>query len=167
MTAVGDPGRGVLAPGEIALVGREQGAVALRSLPVGTRVGIDYALRPTSGIAPAFAVGGCPILRGRVPVDGLDTTERMPRSAVAVSAGGRRLHLVTVDGRQATSVGLTLAQLGTLLAEMGADDAVNLDGGGSSTLVYRAPGAGAVTVVNNPSDRSARLVPNAIGVRAG
>jgi exopolysaccharide biosynthesis protein len=77
------------------------------------------------------------------------------------------MHLVTVDGRQSASVGLTLAQLATLLGEMGADDAVNLDGGGSSTLVYREPGAGAVTIVNDPSDPSPRLVPNGIGVWAG
>ena len=56
---------------------------------------------------------------------------------------------------------------GTTPSTTGADDAVNLDGGGSSTLVYRASGAGAVTVVNNPSDRSARLVPNGLGIRAG
>ncbi len=166
VTAVGPPGAGVLAPGEVALEGREQGAATLRALGVGTRVEVSYALRPASGVAPAVAIGGCPILRGRAPVGGLDTVERAPRSAVALSAGGRRMHLVTVDGRQSASVGLTLAQLGTLLSEMGADDAVNLDGGGSSTLVYRKPGAGAVTIVNDPSDPSPRLVPNGIGVWA-
>jgi hypothetical protein len=50
---------------------------------------------------------------------------------------------------------------------MGLDDAVNLDGGGSSTLVFRAEGAGAVTIVNDPSDPSPRLVPNGIGVWSG
>jgi hypothetical protein len=166
VTAVGAPGAGVLAPNEIALEGREQGAAALRALAVGARVEVSYALRPASGIAPAFAIGGSPILRGRTPVGGLDPVERAPRSAVAVSAEGRRMHLLTVDGRQSASVGLTLAQLGTLLAEMGADDAVNLDGGGSSTLVFRRPGADGVTIVNDPSDPSPRLVPNGIGVWA-
>jgi Phosphodiester glycosidase len=167
VASVGAPGKGTLGPTEIALEGREQGAAALRTFAVGTRVEVDYALRPASGVAPAFAIGGCPIVRGHAAVARLDTRERAPRSAVGVSAAGRHMRLVTVDGRQAASVGLTLAQLGTLLVEMGLDDAVNLDGGGSSTLVYRAPGAGAVTVVNDPSDPSPRLVPNGIGVWAG
>ena len=167
VTVVGAPASGLLAPDEVALEGREQGAAALRALTVGTPVTVDYALRPASGVAPAFAIGGCPIVRGRRAVAGLDTRERAPRSAVAVSADGRRMHLVTVDGRQAASVGLTLAQLGTLLTEMAFDDAVNLDGGGSSTLVYRTPGAGSVTIVNDPSDPSPRPVPNGIGVWAG
>ena len=167
VASVGAPGSGTLPAGEIALEGREQGAKALRSLATGTEVTVDYALRPASGVAPAFAIGGCPIVRGTKPVVGLDTRERAPRSAVAISAKGRRMYLVTVDGRQATSVGLTLAQFGTLLAELHVDDAVNLDGGGSSTLVYRTPGADAVTVVNDPSDPSPRPVPNGIGVWSG
>jgi Phosphodiester glycosidase len=114
----------------------------LRALAVGTRAEVAYALRPASGVAPVFAIGGCPILLGHAPVAGLDTRERAPRSAVGVSPGGRRMYLVTVDGRQAASVGLTVAQFGKLLAEMRLDDAVNLDGGGSSTLVFRAPGGG-------------------------
>jgi hypothetical protein len=166
VTAVGPPRAGRLAAGEVALEGREQGAAALRTLRVGTRVDVRWALRPASGVDPVFAVGGCPILLARAPVARLDTRERAPRSTVAVSAGGRRMHLVTVDGRQSASVGLTLRQLGKLLQEMGFDDAVNLDGGGSSTLVFRA-GRGNVAIVNDPSDPSPRLVPNGIGVWAG
>jgi hypothetical protein len=49
---------------------------------------------------------------------------------------------------------------------MGADDAVNLDGGGSTTLVARDPGAAAVTVRNHPSGGAERPVANAIGVFA-
>jgi hypothetical protein len=41
VTAVGAPGGGTLAPGEVALEGREQGATALRRLTVGTKVEVD------------------------------------------------------------------------------------------------------------------------------
>lgn len=50
------------------------------------------------------------------------------------------------------------------MKELGADSAVNLDGGGSTTLVARDPGAAAATVRNHPSGGVERPVPNAIGV---
>jgi hypothetical protein len=167
VAATGPPGGGRVAPSEIVLAGRDRGAVALRALQVGEPVQVDYALVPASGRAPRFAVGGSPILvDGRAP-DGLNDRERAPRSAAGTSEDGRRMFLLTLDGRQSDSVGATLAELAALLREMGMDDAVNLDGGGSSTLVFREPGAARVTIVNDPSDSSARLVPNGIGVYSG
>ncbi len=101
------------------------------------------------------------------PVHGLDDRERAPRSAVGISGEGRRMWLLTLDGRQSDSVGATLHELAKLLRELGVDEAVNIDGGGSSTLVLRDPGATAVTIVNDPSGPSPRLVPNGIGIYTG
>ncbi|MEU7817429.1 phosphodiester glycosidase family protein [Pseudonocardia sp. NPDC049154] len=167
VTAVRAPGAGRLPAEETALVGREQGAAALRGLEVGDRVTVDYALVPASGVAPRMAVGGSPILRDAAPTERLDDSARAPRSGAGVTADGRRMFLVTVDGRQSDSVGATLLQFSNLLRELGLDDAVNLDGGGSSTLAYRDGGAPATTIVNDPSDPSPRLVPNGIGIYAG
>ncbi|NEO36225.1 MAG: phosphodiester glycosidase family protein [Moorea sp. SIOASIH] len=59
-----------------------------------------------------------------------------PRTAVAIDKSGKTLWLIIVDGRQQFySEGVTLAELTTLIKELGADSALNLDGGGSSTLV--------------------------------
>ena len=61
-----------------------------------------------------------------------------PRTAVAVDETGKRLWLIVVDGRQPNySEGITLAELATLAKEIGAVYGLNLDGGGSSTLVVR------------------------------
>ena len=62
------------------------------------------------------------------------TAERLPRMAIALTAGGEWL-AVAVDGRGPHDSGLLLSELGELLVELGAHDALNLDGGSSSALV--------------------------------
>jgi exopolysaccharide biosynthesis protein len=57
-----------------------------------------------------------------------------PRTAAGVDAEGRLLLLV-VDGRQSASRGVSLEELAGLMLEFGAVDALNLDGGGSSTFI--------------------------------
>ena len=76
---------------------------------------------------------------------------RAPRSAVGITKDGRYL-LAVVDGRQSHSVGLTLTDWAKLLVKFGAQDALNLDGGGSSDLVVNGD------VQNSPSDGQERLV---------
>jgi exopolysaccharide biosynthesis protein len=72
-----------------------------------------------------------------------------PRTAVAVDAEGETLWLIIVDGRQrGYSEGVTLEELAGIAMEWGADRALNLDGGGSSTLVI-ADGEGA-RALNSP-----------------
>ena len=74
--------------------------------------------------------------------------ERHPRTAIARLGSGEIL-MLTVDGRQPRiSVGLSLPGLTQLLLEFGATDAINLDGGGSTTMVVRNK------VMNSPSDQT-------------
>jgi Phosphodiester glycosidase len=62
------------------------------------------------------------------------TAGRFPRAALAVAGG--RLLTVACDGRTNDDVGMTLPELAAALARLGARDALNLDGGGSASLVY-------------------------------
>lgn len=72
-----------------------------------------------------------------------------PRTAVAVDAKGEMLWLIVVDGRQrGYSEGVSLEELAGIAVEFGADRALNLDGGGSSTLVI-ADGGG-TRALNSP-----------------
>ena len=89
------------------------------------------------------AVGGGPRLLtdGQVTIDwaaeGFDTgfAESLnPRTAVGTMQDGRHLLLVTVDGRQAVSRGVALADLASILKRYGAWNAINLDGGGSTAM---------------------------------
>jgi exopolysaccharide biosynthesis protein len=125
-------------------------------LGVGGRIEVrsDIRLTPRPSFAPEFVVDGGPRLvrEGRPVAVGPETgapgfvETRHPRTAVGVRADGRIL-LVTVDGRQPEhSVGMTIAELAAILRELGAVEAINMDGGGSTTMV-----AGG-RVVNHPSD---------------
>ena len=77
---------------------------------------------------------------------------RHPRTAAGLASGGRLLVLVVVDGRQpGWSVGMTLAELASLLRSQGVHDAVNLDGGGSSAFVWREAGAWRTNRASEPS----------------
>lgn len=63
------------------------------------------------------------------------TRGRYPRAAVAIA--GERLLAVACDGRTGRDAGMTLAELADALLDLGATEALNLDGGGSASLVYR------------------------------
>ncbi|MEU6122559.1 phosphodiester glycosidase family protein [Streptomyces sp. NPDC047123] len=172
VAAADTPGSGPIEPGSTVLVGREAGAQELRKLSEGDRVRVSHRLVAARSHVPfRFALGGYPVLRGGVPLPGLDPTTSAVRTAAGMSADGRRLFLLSLDGSPEFRTGLTIAEVADTLREMGAQDGFSLDGGGSSTLVSststlvaRAPGADAVTVRNNPSGGAERPVPNGIGV---
>ena len=96
--------------------------------------------------------------------------ELHPRTAVGVDERGRTLWLVVVDGRQKNySEGATLKELAALMVHLGAWRALNLDGGGSSTLVIEGEG-GEAEVLNAPYHTRVpmreRPVANHVGVFA-
>ncbi|MGP1272442.1 MAG: phosphodiester glycosidase family protein [Phycisphaerales bacterium] len=91
-------------------------------------------------------------------------SSREPRTVVGVSQDGATLHIAVIDGRQpGYSVGMTLPEIADFLIGKGAWDAVNLDGGGSSSFVFRDTAG--VTVTNSPSDGAFRAVANHLGFR--
>jgi exopolysaccharide biosynthesis protein len=74
-------------------------------------------------------------------------TDLHPRTAIAKLDSGKLL-LLTVDGRQpGISMGMSLYTLADVLLELGAVEAINLDGGGSTTMVIHNK------IVNKPSDQ--------------
>ncbi|MFE9774482.1 phosphodiester glycosidase family protein [Streptomyces sp. NPDC005931] len=159
------PGGGSVAPGSTVLVGREEGARELRRLAVGEPVRIRHRLVPAASRIPyRLALGGHPVLAGGRPLPGLDDTTSAVRTAVGTADGGRRLLLLALDGAPRYRTGLTVAEVAGTLRRLGAVDGFGLDGGGSSTLVTRVPGASGVLVRNHPSGGAERPVPNGIGV---
>jgi exopolysaccharide biosynthesis protein len=88
-----------------------------------------------------------------------------PRTAIGIDESGTKLYLLVVDGRSDLSRGMTYGQLSRAMVDLGCFTAINLDGGGSSTLVIRDPETKELKVLNHPSDRRERPVANVLGVR--
>lgn len=83
-----------------------------------------------------------------------DWPERHPRTCIGFNADSTRLYFVVIDGRSTTSVGVTLIEAWGIFQGIGASNAVNLDGGGSSCMIVNDE------VLNKPSDGSMRAVGN-------
>lgn len=84
-------------------------------------------------------------------------TTRHPRTGIGFSSDSMIVKFVVVDGRQSQSVGMTLREFSELMLSLGLHHALNLDGGGSTTMVVGD------RVVNSPSDASGeRPVANAV-----
>jgi exopolysaccharide biosynthesis protein len=80
-----------------------------------------------------------------------------PRSAIGYTKEGV-LILVTVDGREKQSVGMTLSQLASMMKQLGCENAMNLDGGGSSVMWVQG------RIANSPPQHGGIPISNAIVV---
>ena len=162
---VGDP---VTPRGEAASRGTVYGREAEEQFPTlylsqKNTLTFDAPNKPWDAIS-----GETRIVQGGKVMDGLANPELHPRSAIGYSKNGKFLFIVVVDGRQPFySQGITLAELADLMIQLGAHDAMNLDGGGSSTLVIRG-GNGNIRVLNSPIDQyipgRERPVANHLGI---
>jgi hypothetical protein len=179
VAAVRAPGSGPVPRARLLLTGSGDAARFLRdaALPrsrAEIQLNLSSAGRPLELAQQRLVVGAGPrLLRGgRVAVTaraegfappqapafyGTFVRARHPRTLAGVRADGRLL-LVTVDGRRrGWSTGMTLPEAARLMLSLGARDALNLGGGGSTTMTIRGE------VVNRPSDRTGeRRVSNGV-----
>jgi hypothetical protein len=161
----------------LVLAGTGDAARLLRRAAAGAPMTVDLSLR--AGGAPVTGatdiVGGAPrlLVGGHVRIDAVAegfappsapwfypyyVTRRQPRTLAGVRRDGG-LVLVTVDGRApGWSAGVTLAEAARVMRSLGARDALDLDGGGSSAMAVRGK------VVNRPSDGVERAVSDALVV---
>lgn len=139
------------------------GAATIAQLKVGSAVGITMTLTDPNWNGVKEAIGGSTILisKGQIPSN-LSTTNLNPTTAIGVKANGEVV-LLEVDGRNdALSMGMSSMDAAKFLQEQGCVDAIQMDGGGSSTIAARMPGNISPSVLNKPSDGSERANSNAI-----
>lgn len=150
--------------GTVVIAGSGDRAESIRNLQKGDEVSIAFAVGGFDWTRIKNAVGGGPFLvrNGVIDVDwereGFKAdfaTKRHPRSVVGRTADGD-LWFVSIDGRQSMSGGATLDEAAEIMLRLGCVEAINLDGGGSTTINLLG------LTLNRPSDGQQRPVANAI-----
>ena len=129
---------------------------------------LEYSLDIEPSMSLDTAVGGHvllvengqPVNPERLPPPG---SPRGPRTAVGIDAAGEKVNFYTIESTSSTP-GITLPELSVFLSRQGMDRALNLDGGGSSTMVARRLGELQPALINQPRFGSMRAVPNAVGI---
>lgn len=134
----------------------------LTKFAVGDKVTLTVGAADQRLTEAVWAVGGGDILIQDGAVtdstgwDASVANSRNPRTAVGFKADGTVV-LYAIDGRRSSySNGLTLSDLAQELLELGCVGALNMDGGGSTTFLFREPDGDEYSIVNSPSDGSAR-----------
>jgi exopolysaccharide biosynthesis protein len=143
-----------------------QAAVPTLYISSRNQLSFDGPAKPFNAIS-----GETLLLMGGQLIPGLDDSVTQPRTAVGYSKNGRYLYLVVVDGRQPFySEGMTIKELAALMLSFGSQYAMNLDGGGSSTMVVQGRD-GNPRVLNSPIDNyipgRERPVANHLGIFVG
>ncbi|HWL52266.1 MAG TPA: phosphodiester glycosidase family protein [Chthoniobacteraceae bacterium] len=152
---------------EFLLAAPKAAAPFFRDAKVGDEVEVRWELLDTPGEWYEWTeiVSAGPILfegGGWKPREGKKWVPRHPRTAIGIDKTGLQLLLVVVDGRSELSAGMGFNTLGEYLHHLGAHDAINLDGGGSSAM--NAIVEGRAQTLNHPSDATERYVPTGLGV---
>ncbi len=144
--------------GEV-MVGRGSAAKLLKTLVVGRKATFKFRSKPGAIMAVS---GDRPLLLNGVRTV-INDQLLHPRTSVGIDVDGRRLLFLVIDGRSEASRGYTMVELATMMQALGAESALNLDGGGSSTL-YSRKVTGEMGLINEPSDGHERKVSDGLGI---
>ncbi len=137
----------------------------LKMFEVGT--GVEFIVHSTINteeLKLAISGSGKVLENGQYSSEGhiISKDARQPRSVLGVTADGRYLIAMSIDGRGA-SIGATHAEVASYLREYNVTDAIQLDGGGSTTLVSREVGHTDLRVKNTVSGGAQRKILNGLG----
>ena len=135
---------------------------------IGSKVKLDYSITPNHDFK--FLIGGHALLvdKGEVvkytkDINVLEGTRA--RTAAGITEDGKTLYIVSAEGRTKRSAGLKLGELSNFMKSIGVYRALNLDGGGSTTMVAKSIGEFERTRYINPEKNAAeRKVVNGIGI---
>ena len=137
----------------------------LKHFKVGHEVKLSITLVPDLENIKLAIGGGSIILKDGVPTATHNNVRgNHPRTGIGISKDGNELILATIDGRDVSFKGVEQNVFGAIFKELGAYNAINLDGGGSTTMAVKPIGEEVAKVVNKPSDGGERRVINGVGV---
>ncbi len=149
-------GNMIITDSAMVLSGNGNAATFLNNFNIGDTISVVNIISPILSKLNELIGGNLKIVNnGNLHVD---NTSREPRTAAGISKDSTTLYLITVDGRQNASVGMTYTELSDFMIKLGVYQGINLDGGGSTTMVVRD------SVVNVPSQFPEREDANALFV---
>ena len=150
--------------GAVVLSGHGKGSDFVATLIDGEEVEVETIVQMPNGekITPEHLASGCPMILSSGKVLDNDhlleaTPNRHPRTAVGYDKTGTKFIMLVVDGRSSISAGAYPKVLADIMREVGCTEAMNFDGGGSSTLYVQSLG-----IRNVPCDGSERTVTNGV-----
>lgn len=153
--------------GYVLLASGHNGQQLLMGIRQGERITFHDQTTPSLQNIQLAVGGGTVLVRnGQTVPFSEPVTGNHPRTAVGINRSGDELIMVTIDGRHRSYTGVDGQRLAALMIELGSDQAILMDGGGSTTMAVRGLGESAVSVVNAPSDGSQRRVINALAVKS-
>ncbi|TZE83182.1 phosphodiester glycosidase family protein [Calorimonas adulescens] len=152
--------------GAYALVSNGDTSQQLSMLVPGDKLVINLDTTPEYHNLKLSVSGGTMLVKdGTIaPITHDPVPKPTARTSIGINREGNKLFLVTVDGRNGSSMGLLESEMAQLMLDIGAYNAINLDGGGSTTMVIRPLGEKNYVTANKPSDGKERRVADAIGV---
>ncbi|WP_167345657.1 phosphodiester glycosidase family protein [Paenibacillus riograndensis] len=151
-----------LAPGTVVLSASGASRPLLAGLAPGDEVTASFALDGEWSEAALIIGGTGPLVKDGVVQTGVGPEGVHPRTAVGTKADGS-IVLFEIDGRApGFSEGVETEELAAILKDLGVVNAMNLDGGGSSTFVARMPGTNGVKMLNQGSDGYERKTGNGL-----
>lgn len=120
---------------------------------IGDRVKNEISVNPSiENVQTAFGGGTLLLKDGQKTQITHDVSGNHPRSVIGTNADGTVIYMMTVDGRQSVSRGVSLSQLSDICKEMGMVNAINLDGGGSTAMVGKTLKNNTLHTLNSPSE---------------
>lgn len=138
----------------------------LNNFSVNDKVLIDATSEPNFEKLALSMGGGAVILKDGIIPDAfsLKIPGRHPRTGVGISKDNKEIIMLTIDGRSESYPGVTQEELAEFLIELGAYNAINLDGGGSTEMIVRPTGENDLSIANEPSGGFERKIMNGLAV---
>ena len=135
----------------------------MQKLTPGTDVSVNFSIDSKWNNAQFIVASGPMLVRDgqrylMISESSPRAKEVTARTVVGISKDKKTVHFITVDGKQSKSPGMNMRQLADYLISLGVDTAINLDGGGSTTMGIRKYGSNNVVLANTPSAGSERAV---------
>ena len=131
---------------------------------VGDQVQVSYRVSPeTDNLNMALGGMALTVDQGKRHWFTQTVPGQKASTSIGASQDGKTMYLVAVDGGK-TSRGITQAEMADFMVSIGAWTAINLDGGGSTTISARRLGDQNVSLLNHPENTVQRKVPDALGI---